>query len=145
MSESLKIALTALAGIIVFVLGQIIQKTFIEPIQEHRRLVGKIIHALIYYANVQSGLQQSETIGEASRTFRNLSSQVLENISLIPCYKVLAALKLIYPRDVMYRISLQLQRSGQDFTWSGNLTCQQTVLSLLKKEHLLQYSSTNAE
>jgi hypothetical protein len=65
MSEALKVALTALVGIIVFVLGQVVQKTFIEPIQEQRRLVEKIIHALAYFANIQSGVQTSETIAEA--------------------------------------------------------------------------------
>jgi hypothetical protein len=56
MSEELKIALTALAttlgGTVVFVIGQIIQRLFIEPIQEQRKLIGEIIHALTFHANL---------------------------------------------------------------------------------------------
>ncbi|HEV2292260.1 MAG TPA: hypothetical protein VGR35_00295 [Tepidisphaeraceae bacterium] len=40
MSEPLKIALTAVGGVVIFVLGQIIQRLFIEPIQDQRRTIG---------------------------------------------------------------------------------------------------------
>jgi hypothetical protein len=64
MSEGLKIALTALAGIIVFIIGQIIVKSIIEPIQEQRRTIGDIAHALKYYKNYQSQITTLERIQE---------------------------------------------------------------------------------
>ena len=52
MSEGLKIALTAVSGVGIFVIGQIIQKWFIEPIQEQRKLVGEIVYSLAFHANL---------------------------------------------------------------------------------------------
>lgn len=37
MSEPLKVALTALSGIIIFVIGQIVVKFIIEPIREQKK------------------------------------------------------------------------------------------------------------
>ncbi len=45
-------ALTALLGIVVFVLGQIAVKFILDPIQEQARTIGEVTHALTYYANV---------------------------------------------------------------------------------------------
>jgi hypothetical protein len=41
---------TALIAVVVFVAGQILQRFVLEPIQEQRRLMGKIAHALLFYA-----------------------------------------------------------------------------------------------
>lgn len=44
--------LSALFGITVFVIRQLIQKLLIEPVQEQRKIIGEIAHALADYANV---------------------------------------------------------------------------------------------
>jgi hypothetical protein len=51
-SESLKIALTALGGIIVFVLGQIVLKLFIEPIQEQKKVISDVVYAVIHHSHL---------------------------------------------------------------------------------------------
>lgn len=47
---------TMTSGVVVFVLGQLVIKAWIEPLQEFARLRAEIAAALIYYANVGPGL-----------------------------------------------------------------------------------------
>ena len=93
MSEGLKIALTAVAGIIVFVLGQIVAKLFIEPIQEQWKLRGKIVHALSYYSMLDKQKAPPEVVKEWTLTLRDLASQ-LQATTAIPAYKCLSLIKL---------------------------------------------------
>ncbi len=54
MSEYLTASITILGGFIVFVLGQIVVKFFIEPIHEQSKTIGEIAYSLIFYANLYS-------------------------------------------------------------------------------------------
>src|SRR5215218_7318334 len=59
---------TVLAGVAVFVLGQIAQRFFIEPIQEQRKVLGEVTFAVLYYSgNVRYGAKP-EVRMEASET-----------------------------------------------------------------------------
>jgi len=40
-------------GVAIFVLGQVLLRFFLEPIQEQRRIIGEIASALVYLANIQ--------------------------------------------------------------------------------------------
>lgn len=57
MSEPLKIALTVLSGIIVFVIGQIVVKFVIEPIHEQKKLIGEITGSILFYYNVGARME----------------------------------------------------------------------------------------
>jgi hypothetical protein len=46
------VALTVLGGLALLVLGQIVIRSFVDPIYEIRKLRGEIADALIYHANV---------------------------------------------------------------------------------------------
>ncbi len=46
MSEGFKIALTAMAGVIVFVIGQVVVKFLIEPLHEQKELIGEMARRL---------------------------------------------------------------------------------------------------
>lgn len=72
--------LTVLGGIVVFVMGQIITKFFIEPLHEQSKLIGEIAYSLIFYANLYSnpGSGNFEKIEEASKVLRQQASQLLE-------------------------------------------------------------------
>lgn len=58
MSELLKITLTAVGGVTVFVIGQLVAKFLIEPIHEQRKLIGEIAATIIFYSNVGAGVEQ---------------------------------------------------------------------------------------
>jgi hypothetical protein len=79
---------TILAGVTVFVLGQIVLKWMIEPIQELRKLKGEILfhlandHATIHNAKTV----EKETALEVGRTLERLGASLLANQHLIPMY-----------------------------------------------------------
>ena len=62
MSELFNILLTSsftvIGGIIILVSGQIIVKFLIEPLQEHAKLRGEIVEAIIFYSNAGSGIER---------------------------------------------------------------------------------------
>lgn len=107
MSETLKITLTALAGIIVFVLGQILVKLFIEPIQEQWKLRGKIIHTLSFYAMLDKDKAPKDLVEEWDVNLRSLASQ-LQATTAIPAYRLLGILRLVIKRENALIISIYL-------------------------------------
>jgi hypothetical protein len=120
MSEPLKIALTAVAGIVIFVLGQIIQRLFIEPIQDQRRTVGKVIHALTYLSNVSTmtdggGFYIVEDTKTAHKQLRGLASDLRASLRVIPFYRVLELVRLVEKGAVIEEASTAL------IGWSNSL------------------------
>ena len=69
---------TVLSGVITYVLGQLVLRLVIEPVQELRRTIGVISHTLIERANViqNPGVPTNEVMDETSRELRKLSSQL---------------------------------------------------------------------
>jgi hypothetical protein len=167
MSEGLKIALTAVTGITVFVLGQIIQKWFIEPIQEQRKLVGDIVYSIVFYSNLftyteafliaskirhqAKGIEgrDAELLDEAyellkeksdggSKKLRELSSQIHQSLQVIPCYWVLEKLRIVYKRKTLYDISSKLILWNQNPELETTVACQNAIIYLLNIKHLIQ-------
>ena len=48
----LTVFLTVLSGVLTYVVGQLVVKLVIEPVQEARRTIGQISHSLIEHAHV---------------------------------------------------------------------------------------------
>src|SRR2546422_935086 len=88
---------TVFAGVSVFVVGQIMVKFFLEPIQEWYKLRGKISHSLIFYANVYSNTKACDdsVLKEASGIFRGQSCELFANVSTIPLYSLWSFLRLL--------------------------------------------------
>ncbi|MBY0569987.1 MAG: hypothetical protein K2P61_01750 [Burkholderiaceae bacterium] len=82
--------LTVFSGVITYVLGQLIVKLVIDPVQEMKKTIGQISHALIEHANVISnpGVPSQEAMRETSKLLRQLSSQLQAHLYLIPSYPV---------------------------------------------------------
>ncbi|PXW88927.1 hypothetical protein C8R34_10676 [Nitrosomonas sp. Nm84] len=64
--------LTVLSGVITYVLGQLIVKLLIDPVQEMNKTIGQIAHSLIEYANViaNPGISSKEVMHQASQHLR---------------------------------------------------------------------------
>ena len=78
---------TILSGVLVFLIGQAALKFYFEPLQEFRRTVAEIAHALIEYASVYGNpgfLKKDEK--KVSAHLKNLSSKLYANMYLIPFY-----------------------------------------------------------
>jgi hypothetical protein len=95
MSESLKIALTAVVGIAVFVAGQLIQKLFIEPIQDRRKAMGEILYVIDYYSSLREE-EFNEDIEKAARKYlRRATSDLYRFMSIIPAYRFLSTVRIV--------------------------------------------------
>lgn len=81
--------LTVLAGVLTYVLGQLVLKLVIEPVQDLRKTIGVISHALIEHASIfhNPGVPTQEAMNETSRELRKLSSQLHAHLFLVPVYE----------------------------------------------------------
>lgn len=85
----MSIFLTIFSGVFVFVLGQIILKLLIDPVQGYKTTVGDISIALINHANVYSnpGVLKQQRMDGASEELRLLASKLSAYVVLIPFYE----------------------------------------------------------
>ena len=86
----MEIFFTILAGAGTFVLGQIILKLLIDPIQSFKVTVAEIANKLILYANIYANPMHlgDERQCAMSQDMRNLSSKLQSNMHLIPAYNI---------------------------------------------------------
>lgn len=79
---------TILAGVSVFVLGQIVLKWMIEPIQEFRKLKGEILfHLANDYATIQNAkVVEKDAALEVGKVLERLGASLLATEHLIPMY-----------------------------------------------------------
>jgi hypothetical protein len=79
---------TVLSGVVTYVLGQLAVKLVVDPVQEMKRTIGQIAHALIDLANViaNPGVPSREVMDAASKHLRSLSSQLQSHLYLVPAY-----------------------------------------------------------
>ena len=86
------VLVTVLSGVLTYVVGQLVVKIVIEPVQETRRTIGQISHSLIEHANVISnpGVPTEEVMRETAQHLRKLSSQLQSHLYLVPAYTTTA-------------------------------------------------------
>jgi len=84
--------LTVLSGVLTYVLGQLVVKLVIEPVQDMRKTIGLISHALIEHASIyhNPGVPTQDAMNETSRELRKLSSQLQAHLFLVPRYGVIS-------------------------------------------------------
>lgn len=77
---------TVLSGVLVFVCGQVIQKFWIEPFQDHMKVIGKIDNRLKYYENVLAywGLYNLDRRNQAADEMRQLSCELEATFKQVP-------------------------------------------------------------
>lgn len=80
---------TVIAGVLTFVVGQLVLKLLIEPVHEMKKTIADIAHTLIERANViaNPGVPAKEVMEEASQELRKLSSRLESHLYLIPIYE----------------------------------------------------------
>lgn len=86
--------LTIFSGVTIYVLGQIIVKMFIEPVQEMKKTIARIKMDTHRYSHiiVNSSVIEESDKKETSEILRNLSAELIAHIELIPRYKNTAKL-----------------------------------------------------
>jgi hypothetical protein len=116
MNELLTAGLTVFGGAVVLVVGQIVQRFYLEPIQEQRRIIGEIAYALIYDANVVRELFAEERVEETVARRRRLASSLRATVRTIPSYGFFARQGWVPPADNVMRASMEL------IGWSNSTT-----------------------
>jgi hypothetical protein len=114
--------LTVLIGVLVFVIGQGIQRFVLEPIQQQRKIIGDIATARLFLANVAhaaahegKGIQYPEDPTEASRRLRALAAGLHASLWSIPAYGCWSGLRLIPDRQVVVQVTKEI------IGWSNSL------------------------
>ena len=81
---------TVLSGVTVFVLGQILVKLVIEPVQQLKKTIGEICYALHYYSNKYSNPNNldTDTSKETQEAIRHISCQLAKDFSTVPFYSL---------------------------------------------------------
>ena len=100
-----------LAGVIIYVLGEIIVKIVIDPVQELKRVIAEIAFKLIHYSHVfklaSSGEPSGEAAGQtidqekleqAADEYRKLASMLNAGYHLVPFYAI-AKLLFFLPKE----------------------------------------------
>lgn len=139
MSDGLKIALTALLAIVTFVVGQIIQRIFIEPIQEQRKVIGRIANALTIYQNAwlhrdaHRDNEESRTkLEAASAALHGLAADLRSSVTTLPLHRLLAFFRLVVDRDTAWQVADKLLRWGALNSKEDAIGNRQNIMSLLK-------------
>ena len=85
--------------------GKIVVRFLIDPVQEQKKTVGKIAHAVTYLGNVafypDPNLMLPETPQNAQKVIRDLASQLRQSLKMVPFYRTAAKLGVVLkPEDV---------------------------------------------
>ena len=86
------VLLTVLSGVLIYVLGQLVEKLVIEPVHEMKKTIALISQSFIEYDQFihNPGLHETDKIDEVSRHFRKLSSQIRAHLYLVPLYRFMS-------------------------------------------------------
>jgi len=129
-NELLTAGLTVFGGAVVLVVGQIVQRFYLEPIQEQRRIIGEIAYALIYDANVVRGLFVEERVKDTVTRLRRLASSLRATVRTIPSYGFFARQGWVPPADNVMRASTHL------IGWSNGLSERDGGMNRQRREHI---------
>jgi hypothetical protein len=101
---------TVLSGVITFVIGQLIVKLILDPIQEMRRTIGLVSHTLVERANVISnpGDPAKQVMDATSDELRRLSSQVHAHLYLVPFYNTTSRIFRLPAKEKLLTASVAL-------------------------------------
>ncbi len=83
-------ALTIIGGIIIYVVGQILSKFFIDPIHKQGEIIGEISDTLVYYAReyLSPGRLQREMLDQAHDRLRKLASLLKARSYMVKWYSL---------------------------------------------------------
>jgi hypothetical protein len=132
-SSGVTACFTVIAGVLVFVLGQVVVKFFIEPIHSQSQLLGEIAHSVTFYANVDSGLKDKEFLNEVSLILRKQASQLRASVWTVRWYWLWQFLGAVPKKKNVLTASAEL------IGWSNSLFRNTSVDRTIKIKKLLNF------
>ena len=105
----------------VFVLGQLVLKFLLEPLQQYKEVKGEVSYALHFYANVGGppGFATEEERQEAQKHLRNLASKLRVCRHKIPRYRFFELIRLLPKKDALLKASDELTGRSNDVRGEG--------------------------
>lgn len=112
---------TVLSGVLTYVIGQLVVKLVIDPVQDAKKTIGLIAHTMIERANVISnpGVLSAEEMDVTSKHLRQLSSQLNSHLYLVPFYSMTAGIFRLPSRENMQKASSNLIGLSNSLDRSG--------------------------
>jgi len=102
--------ITVLSGVITFVIGQLVVKLILDPVQDLKKTIGQISHVLVERANViaNPGVPSKEIMDDTSDSLRRLSAQLHAHLYLVPLYKQTSTVFRLPSKDALLAASSNL-------------------------------------
>jgi hypothetical protein len=136
MADVVKPILTTLATIVpatlIFVIGQILTRFVLEPIQDQARTVGRIAFSLLAYADLSPETHKTDRLEEASRALRELAAQLRASRRVIPGYNFFAFARCVISRSVLLESSAMLIHWSNTIYHGDTQPYRQRLAELLK-------------
>ena len=136
--------IAAALALIGFVITQSILKFVIEPIQEQRRLTGKVAQALVVYDNVSidappatvatdrdAFARQLEEVDKVTKELRTLAGSLLSSLWSIPGYRVFTLFNAVHAPTNVLRASQEL------IGWSNNLVGENASETTSRRQQII--------
>lgn len=115
---------TIIGGLVLLILGELVVRFVIQPLEEQKKLIGEIADALIFFASVYSNPplrlpgsrdttprmhpEDGSPWHVAGERTRQLAAQLRARTYVIPAYRALAALRLAIARPRVEEASNKL-------------------------------------
>ena len=114
---------TVMSGVLVYVLSQIIEKFFLDPILKYNEVKGKIDNKLKFYSNViaNPGILPDETYLECSNILRELSCELEATYKQIPIKRLDTRRKVSDSARRLIELSNNLDQQGEASHNSENI------------------------
>ncbi|MDQ1341042.1 MAG: hypothetical protein QG567_2200 [Campylobacterota bacterium] len=98
---------TIISAVIIFVSGQFGLKLIVEPIQELKKEVSKVLNAMIFHADrISNPSSNTKEIGnEISKLLRKHASNLEAKSSIIPAYKIFEIFKILPSKINIQKVS----------------------------------------
>lgn len=100
-------AVTVISGVLIYILGQIVQNFILKPIQDFRIVLTAVSHKMKFRENIlTTSVADLNVIQQACAEMRDLSSNIESRYIIIPFKKPLSVIRAI-PSSENVRIAAQ--------------------------------------
>lgn len=136
-------ALTIVGGVLVLVVGQLIQRFFLEPLHEQTKLIAEVAYALAYYAPIYANPGPTHVVvrpdgvnltDAAEDKLRALASQLIATATATRWYVLARVVHSPSRKDVLdgARALIGLSNSVRTGTLKENLEMRDRAVKLLR-------------
>jgi hypothetical protein len=105
--------ITVVSGVIVYILGQILQRFILEPLAEQRKVIAEVAFAMTFYVGVghineADPEERLEKLLDSKAILRTLAGRLRATVWTIPFYNQLAFFRIVRRRKAIFDASTAL-------------------------------------